>query len=121
MAAALTALSLSTTLACVWPKGELDHVLVEGLALKGDDNYTLWPLWIWLFCIVFWFVQDALKVATYWLVLKFDIFQVSHGSGVAQNLLGLSCLAWPGEGLGLACLLGWWPIGYPPLMRALAC
>ena len=81
MAAAGTALSLSTTLACVWPKGELDHVMVEGLALtSGDETYTLWPLWVWLFCIVFWFVQDALKVLTYYLVLKFDVFQVRVGS-----------------------------------------
>lgn len=46
------ALSLSTVLACVWPEGELDHVPVEGLALKGGDNYTLWPLWIWIFCVI---------------------------------------------------------------------
>jgi len=53
MGAALVALSLSTCLACVWPEGELDGVQVEGLARKGGDDYTLWPLWIWLFC-VFW-------------------------------------------------------------------
>ena len=28
-------------------------VQVEGLALKGGDDYTLWPLWMWIFC-VFW-------------------------------------------------------------------
>ena len=37
----------------MWPSGELDHVPVMGLALKkGDDNYTLWPLWTWLYCII---------------------------------------------------------------------
>lgn len=50
--AALCALSLSTALACVWPEGDLDHVQVEGLALQGGDDYTLWPLWMWIFCIV---------------------------------------------------------------------
>lgn len=53
MGAAMVALSLSTALACVWPEGELDHVPVEGLARTGGDDYTLWPLWIWIFC-VFW-------------------------------------------------------------------
>jgi H+-transporting ATPase len=52
MGAACVALSLSTILACVWPQGELDSVLVEGLAREGGDHYTLWPLWIWIFCIV---------------------------------------------------------------------
>ena len=40
-----------------------------------DYTYKLWPLWIWLFCLVFWFIQDAFKVITYWFLLKFDIFQ----------------------------------------------
>lgn len=75
MAAALIALSLSTALACAWPEGELDHVQVEGLARPGSDDYTLWALWVWIYCIFWWLVQDALKVATYWVVLKYDIFQ----------------------------------------------
>lgn len=61
MAAGSTALSLSTILACVWPKGDVDGIAVEGLARGG---YTLWPLWIWLYCVVFWFVQDTLKVGS---------------------------------------------------------
>lgn len=59
LAAGSTALSLSTILACVWPKGDVDGIAVEGLARGG---YTLWPLWIWLYCVVFWFVQDTFKV-----------------------------------------------------------
>ncbi|EFN51245.1 hypothetical protein CHLNCDRAFT_37518 [Chlorella variabilis] len=80
MAACCVALSLSTVLACIWPEGELDHVPVEGLALEGGDNYTLWPLWIWIFCIVWWWIQDLLKVGTYWVVLKLDIFQARTGA-----------------------------------------
>ncbi|PSC73000.1 p-type h+-atpase isoform C [Micractinium conductrix] len=79
MSAATVALSLSIVLACVWPEGELDHVPVEGLALKGGDNYTLWPLWVWLYCIFFWFIQDACKVLAYYLILKFDVFQARTG------------------------------------------
>ncbi|KAL4448940.1 hypothetical protein ABPG77_007657 [Micractinium sp. CCAP 211/92] len=80
MGAAMVALSLSTALACVWPEGELDHVPVEGLARTGGDDYTLWPLWIWIFCVFWWWVQDALKVITYYLVLKFDVFQARTGA-----------------------------------------
>lgn len=72
LGAALTALGLSTVLSCIWPEGDLDHVPVEGLTL-GD--YKLWPLWIWIFCIIVWWIQDLCKVIAYWIVYKFDIFQ----------------------------------------------
>lgn len=65
LVAGLLALSLSTTLACIWPTGYTDKVPVEGLA-KG--SYTLLPLWIWLYCVFWWFVQDAFKVAAYWVM-----------------------------------------------------
>ena len=52
--AALTALSISTILACVWPEGNTDHIRTEGLARKTDyGDYTLMPLWTWIYCI-FW-------------------------------------------------------------------
>lgn len=70
--AAGVALGLSTLLACLWPQGQVDEIAVEGLT-RGE--YTLWPLWIWIYCFVFWLVQDALKVGAYWILLKFDIFQ----------------------------------------------
>lgn len=91
MAAATIALALSTILACIWPKGELDEVLVEGLTLNPD--YKLWPLWVWLFCIVFWFVQDALKVVAYYFLYKYDIFQARTAALV--NVRGYTA---PGQG-----------------------
>jgi H+-transporting ATPase len=54
LSAALLALGLSTCLACVWPKGSLDDVPVEGLTLS---DYKLWPLWIWIYCVICWFIQ----------------------------------------------------------------
>jgi hypothetical protein len=59
LAGAGLALSLSTALACAWPHGNLHGIEVEGLAL---GEYRLWPLWVWLYCIVWWFIQDACKV-----------------------------------------------------------
>ena len=54
MGAALLALSLSTILACVWPKGHTDKQLSMGLAYETDPHSnTLMPLWIWIYC-VFW-------------------------------------------------------------------
>jgi hypothetical protein len=59
LAGAGLALSLSTALACAWPQGTLHGIEVEGLAL---GEYRLWPLWVWLYCIIWWFIQDACKV-----------------------------------------------------------
>ena len=45
--------------------GAPDDISALGLAY-GD--YTLMPLWIWLYCIFWWFIQDTFKVgwARYW-------------------------------------------------------
>jgi H+-transporting ATPase len=58
LAGAGLSLAVTTALACSWPKAEPDKRQVEGLA-RGD--YRLWPLWCWLYCIFWFFVQDALK------------------------------------------------------------
>lgn len=70
----LFAVSLSTILACLWPKMIFDHVQVEGLT---QGEYKLWPLWVWIYCIVFFFVQDFLKVATYQLMFAFNAFSIN--------------------------------------------
>lgn len=76
LGAAGCALTLSTILACVWPEGKTDKIHTMGLARGGETKDKLWPLWVWLYCIFWWFVQDAAKVATYWLMTKYDIFQI---------------------------------------------
>jgi H+-transporting ATPase len=50
----MVSLIISTFLASFWPEGKLDGLPVMGLAL-GD--YTLWPLWVWIYCLVWWFIQ----------------------------------------------------------------
>ena len=52
---------------------------VQGLAL---GEYRLWPIWVWLYCIVWWFIQDAFKVVTYKLVEKYNIFDANTGAVV---------------------------------------
>ena len=82
-AAATLALGISTCLGCLWPRGQIDGVQVQGLNVHVDDGYAtynLWPLWVWIYCIVFFFVQDLLKVIFYWIMLKFDIFQARTGA-----------------------------------------
>ncbi len=37
-----------------WPEGKLGGLPVMGLA-RGD--YKLMPLWIWTYCLIWWFIQ----------------------------------------------------------------
>jgi hypothetical protein len=46
-------------LACWWPEGTLNRIAVMGLA-RGDCK--LMPLWIWLYSIFFYFIQDSTKI-----------------------------------------------------------
>jgi H+-transporting ATPase len=49
------------TMACSEPANHGPSAAVA-LAQVENDSYTLMPLWIWIFCVVWWFIQDALKV-----------------------------------------------------------
>lgn len=56
--AAVLSLAISTIVACFWGDGVIDGQHVRGLALKsGESSYTLWALWIWIYCIIWWFIQ----------------------------------------------------------------
>ena len=89
LGACALSLTASTVIACVWPEGSLDEIELEGLAV---GSYNLWALWVWLFCIVFWLVQDALKVLTYVIIYKYDIFQARTAA-----LVNLRDAAAPGD------------------------
>lgn len=73
------ALTISTVVANVWPSGTTDGVEVEGLA-RG--SYKLWSIWVWVYCLIWWGIQDSCKVLTYYLVYKFDIFHARSGKYV---------------------------------------
>ena len=57
--AASFSLAISTILACWWPEGTLDRIAVMGLA-RGD--YKLMPVWIWLYSVFCWVIQDSMKI-----------------------------------------------------------
>ena len=46
--------SASAPLTSFWPKGELGGLPVMGLAL---GEYKLMPRWIWIYCLLWWFIQ----------------------------------------------------------------
>lgn len=75
-------LLVSTVIACAWAPGELDDREVAGLA---RTDYRIWAVWVWLYALIAFVVQDALKVGTYWLLEKYDIFHYSSGAMVATR------------------------------------
>jgi H+-transporting ATPase len=78
------ALTISTILACIWPRSRPDGILTEGLALR--QPYAL-ALYIWLYCIVWWWVQDACKVFAYHLMHKHNWFGVNDGYMSSDDML----------------------------------
>lgn len=42
-----------------------------------DEHYTLWALWVWIYCIVWWLIQDTCKVAAYWVMARLNLFQIN--------------------------------------------
>jgi H+-transporting ATPase len=81
---ALFSLSLSTLLACVWPTGDVDNQYVTGLA---DRNPKAFAFYVWLYCLVWWLLQDLAKVILYYFLEKYNVFGINDslklGSGIA--------------------------------------
>ena len=71
MAAACIALSTSTILAATWPSSEVDGIYTIGLGLAKPYLLTLY---IWIYCLVWWFIQDAAKVFSVWVMIRYNCF-----------------------------------------------
>merc|ERR1711871_959224 len=71
LAAGGFALTTSTILACVWPESTPDEIYTLGLTVRG---FSFMPMFIWMYCIFWWFIQDAAKVYTFYIVNKYNIF-----------------------------------------------
>jgi H+-transporting ATPase len=85
MGAGFIALTISTILACTWPSGDSDGVYAMGLGRRKP--YTL-ALYIWLYCIVWWFIQDACKVFAFYILKKYNILGYND-TGESMELLFL--------------------------------
>ena len=66
------ALTISSLLAIFWPNSTPDGIPAEGLR----SNMAVW-VFVWLYCIVWWFIQDAAKVATYQLMYKYNFNNIN--------------------------------------------
>eukprot|EP00026_Physarum_polycephalum_P001399 Phypoly_transcript_01400.p1 GENE.Phypoly_transcript_01400~~Phypoly_transcript_01400.p1 ORF type:complete len:1065 (+),score=187.59 Phypoly_transcript_01400:116-3310(+) len=75
------ALCISTTLSLVWPEGKLDEVPVHGL---GYEHQKI-ALWVWIYCIVVFFIQDCVKVACWRVIIRYNFFNVNNEVKVAPD------------------------------------
>ncbi len=66
------ALTTSSILAIFWPKTNPDGIPAEGLR----SNMPVW-VFTWLYCIVWWFIQDAAKVLTYRFMYKYNFNNIN--------------------------------------------
>ena len=74
LGAACLALTLSTILACSWPDGDLDGEEVTGLALRPP---VAMAVYVWIYCLVWWLLQDIAKVVTYYYLEKYNVFGIN--------------------------------------------
>jgi H+-transporting ATPase len=69
--AAGIALTCSTIIACTWPASYPDDIYTVGLGRMKPYGLAAY---IWIYCIVWWFIQDAAKVLGYYFMEKYDLF-----------------------------------------------
>jgi H+-transporting ATPase len=65
------ALSISSILAITWPESNPDDIYTLGLGYRRPH---LLAIYIWIYCIFWWFVQDACKMVAYYFMVKMNLF-----------------------------------------------
>jgi H+-transporting ATPase len=70
LGAACVALSASTAIACSWPQSKPDGIETTGLARHVPKALAVG---VWIYCIIWWIVQDCAKVGLAQLMLKYNI------------------------------------------------
>eukprot|EP00611_Tribonema_gayanum_P032766 TRINITY_DN9910_c0_g5_i1.p3 TRINITY_DN9910_c0_g5~~TRINITY_DN9910_c0_g5_i1.p3 ORF type:complete len:159 (-),score=81.43 TRINITY_DN9910_c0_g5_i1:461-937(-) len=74
MAAFLLAVGISTTLACTWPLG-------EGASSIDSRTCAL----VWIYCLVWFLIQDLVKVGLYKLMFKYNILHINRQTSHVEN------------------------------------
>jgi H+-transporting ATPase len=89
LVAASLALSMSTLLAYIWPMSKPDGIPTLGLGRKSPH---ILPLFIWFYCIISWIIQDAVKVYTFKLLKRYNLFGYNDSGMAPQSISYLSQL-----------------------------
>jgi len=71
LGAGSVAVVVSTVLGICWPQSTLDNVSVEGMSLQMPH---LIPIYVWIYCLLWWWVQDLCKVLLFVVLKKYNVF-----------------------------------------------
>jgi H+-transporting ATPase len=97
---ACLSLFVSTMVATFWPMGRPDGIPTFGLAYSTDaehqTQHRLMPLYVWLYCIFWWFVQDVAKVFAFQLMDKWDLFSFRTMTDPSYQFIEARKAATPG-------------------------
>ena len=93
--AACFALASSTAIALAWPSSTIDGVYTLGLARRTP--YAL-AVYIWIYCIVWWFVQDASKILAYKFMKRYNLFGINNTGAVVLRQSTIDYMRDNGEG-----------------------
>jgi H+-transporting ATPase len=80
LAGGVIALSISSVLSIIWPKSTPDGIEIQGL--KNDMGLFGF---VWVFCIIWWFVQDIAKVLCWKLLYKINFNKIKSTSIVVLS------------------------------------
>ncbi|RNF07462.1 P-type H+-ATPase [Trypanosoma rangeli] len=87
---AVISLMVSSVVASFWHESRPDGLLTEGLAWGNTNSERLLPLWVWIYCIVWWFIQDIVKVASHKFMQWTDMFgcvSKAYGGNVIEQYM----------------------------------
>lgn len=93
------ALTMSTLFACFWPDSSPDGVPTLGLLMTSENltfssNTTiLLPIFIWVYCLIWWVIQDAAKVYVCRFLKKYDILGYNETGMVLNQRKPLSSIS----------------------------
>ena len=76
---AMVALATSTVLAAAWPASHPDHIYSLGLGRRKPEEMVVY---IWIYCLIWWLIQDAVKVATFRVLKKYNVFDINNNGVV---------------------------------------
>jgi H+-transporting ATPase len=74
LAAGGVALTASTVLACAWPSSYPDGIYALGLGRRRPEAFAFY---IWVYCIIWWWIQDACKVAFGHVMVRYNWFGIN--------------------------------------------
>ena len=84
MYACCFSLTISTIIAVSWPHTYPDDIETEGLLVGGHDDQALF-LWVWFYCLIWWLLQDILKVWAWRIMKVHNILKVNDSGKVVYS------------------------------------